>query len=72
MNKETVLLRWRANETPSDQDKFTAAASHSEAQVLILVPRAHDPSGLWQGSREGWWALGTRMVASSKSERSVT
>ena len=27
--------------------------------TCILVPRAHNPSGLWQGS----WALGTRMMA---------
>ena len=32
-------------------------------QELILVPRAHDPSGLRQGS----WALGTRMFKSLNS-----
>ena len=53
MNKETVLLRLRANKTPIDQlhvdkDKLTAELVKLKSfALIILIHRAHNPSGLW-------------------------
>ena len=58
-----IMLYWERNPNIDDWE---------EAQIKNLAtrrsfdtcPRAHDPSGLWRGSRpEGSWALGTRMLS---------